>query len=85
MGFLSQKEAPAVPDTEAQLELEQTAALAIQSAEENMPVTPTDTPPVASYQEAAGAGEAQQETSEIKTWCCCDQGTSTMWSVFEKN
>jgi len=30
-------------------------------------------------------GEAQQETSEIKTWCCCDQGTSTMWSVFEKN
>ena len=63
MGFLSQKEAPAVTSTEAQLELEQTAALSIQSAEENMPVTPTDTPPVASYQEAAGAGEAQQETS----------------------
>ena len=63
LGFLSQKEAPAVTSTEAQLELEQTAALSIQSAEENMPVTPTDTPPVASYQEAAGAGEAQSETS----------------------
>lgn len=30
-------------------------------------------------------GEEQKETSEIKTWCCCDQGTSTMWSMFEKN
>jgi len=30
-------------------------------------------------------GEEQAETSHIKTWCCCDQGTSTMWSVFEKN
>jgi len=30
-------------------------------------------------------GEAQAETSHIKTWCCCDQGTSTMSSVFEKN
>ena len=30
-------------------------------------------------------GEAQSETSHIKTWCCIDQGTSTMSSVFEKN
>ena len=30
-------------------------------------------------------GEAQSETSNIKTWCCIDQGTSTMSSVFNKN
>ena len=30
-------------------------------------------------------GEAQSETSNIKTWCCIDQGTSTMSSVFAKN
>ena len=30
-------------------------------------------------------GDAQSETSNIKTWCCIDQGTSTMSSVFEKN
>lgn len=30
-------------------------------------------------------GDAQSETSNIKTWCCCDQGTSTMSSVFNKN
>ena len=30
-------------------------------------------------------GERQSETSNIKTWCCIDQGTSTMWSEFEKN
>ena len=30
-------------------------------------------------------GEAQSETSEIKTWCCISQGTSTMSSVFNKN
>ncbi len=29
--------------------------------------------------------EQQQETSKIKTWCCIDQGTSSMWSTFEKN
>lgn len=30
-------------------------------------------------------GEAQSETSHIKTWCCVDQGQSTMSSVFAKN
>ena len=30
-------------------------------------------------------GDAQAETSNIKTWCCIDQGHSTMSSVFEKN
>ena len=30
-------------------------------------------------------GEAQSETSHIKTWCCIDQGTSSMSSVFNKN
>lgn len=30
-------------------------------------------------------GEAQSETSEIKTWCCISQGTSSMSSVFNKN
>jgi len=30
-------------------------------------------------------GEAQSETSTIKTWCCIKQGTSTMSSVFNKN
>ena len=30
-------------------------------------------------------GDAQSETSQIKTWCCIDQGTSTMSSVFNKN
>ena len=30
-------------------------------------------------------GDAQAETSHLKTWCCIDQGTSTMSSVFEKN
>ena len=30
-------------------------------------------------------GEQQQETSNITTWCCVDQGTSSMWSSFEKN
>ena len=29
-------------------------------------------------------GDAQSETSNIKTWCCIDQGTSTMSSVFAK-
>lgn len=37
-------------------------------------------PPVAFKQ-----GEAQEETSEIKTCCCIDKGTSKMSSVFEKN
>lgn len=31
------------------------------------------------------AGEVQQETSQIKTCCCLDKGTSSMSSVFEKN
>lgn len=31
------------------------------------------------------AGEEQKETSNIKTWCCIDQGESTMWSTFNKN
>jgi len=30
-------------------------------------------------------GDHQTETSQIKTCCCCDKGTSTMSSVFEKN
>lgn len=30
-------------------------------------------------------GEQQQETSHVTTWCCVDQGTSSMWSAFEKN
>jgi len=30
-------------------------------------------------------GDQQSETSNISTWCCIDQGTSTMWSAFEKN
>lgn len=30
-------------------------------------------------------GEQQQETSSVTTWCCVDQGTSAMWSSFEKN
>ena len=30
-------------------------------------------------------GEAQSETSHIKTWCCVDQGQSTLSSVFAKN
>jgi hypothetical protein len=30
-------------------------------------------------------GDAQEETSHIKTWCCIDQGRSTMSSVFNKN
>ena len=29
--------------------------------------------------------DAQSETSNIKTWCCIDQGTSTMSSLFQKN
>ena len=29
--------------------------------------------------------DAQAETSNIKTWCCIDQGTSSMNSVFQKN
>lgn len=29
--------------------------------------------------------DQQSELSEIKTWCCIDQGTSQMWSTFEKN
>lgn len=29
--------------------------------------------------------EQQQETSIVKTWCCIDQGVSSMWSTFEKN
>ena len=31
------------------------------------------------------AGEEQKERSNIKTWCCIDQGHSTMWSTFNKN
>ena len=31
------------------------------------------------------ANEQQQETSKIKTWCCIDQGVSSMWAAFEKN
>lgn len=30
-------------------------------------------------------GDQQSETSHIKTWCCVDQGHSTMSSVFNKN
>lgn len=30
-------------------------------------------------------GEKQQEVSRIKTCCCIDKGTSTMYSEFEKN
>lgn len=30
-------------------------------------------------------GEKQQEVSRIKTCCCLDKGTSTMYSEFEKN
>jgi len=30
-------------------------------------------------------GETNQETSKVTTWCCVDQGTSGMWSSFEKN
>ena len=30
-------------------------------------------------------GEAQSETSHVTTWCCIDQGTSTMSSIFNKN
>jgi hypothetical protein len=31
------------------------------------------------------ANEQQQETSKIKTWCCIDQGISSMWATFERN
>ena len=37
--------------------------------------------PAVAYKE----GEEQKETSNIKTWCCVDQGNSTMWSTFNKN
>ena len=37
--------------------------------------------PAVAYKE----GEEQKERSEIKTWCCIDQGASTMWSTFNKN
>ena len=30
-------------------------------------------------------GERQEEVSQITTCCCMDQGTSKMWSEFEKN
>ncbi len=29
--------------------------------------------------------ETISETSEIKTWCCCSQGTSSMTAKFNKN
>ncbi len=31
------------------------------------------------------ANEQKQETANIKTWCCIDQGASSMWSTFDKN
>lgn len=34
---------------------------------------------------AFAANAVQSETSNVKTWCCCDQGTSSMSSVFNKN
>lgn len=29
--------------------------------------------------------EGQHEKSKVTTWCCIDQGTSTMWANFEQN
>jgi hypothetical protein len=29
--------------------------------------------------------ERQMEESKVTTWCCIDQGTSTMWANYEKN
>jgi len=29
--------------------------------------------------------EEQKELSNIKTWCCINQGKSSMWCNFEKN
>ena len=29
--------------------------------------------------------ENQHEKSQISTWCCIDQGESTMWATYEKN
>lgn len=29
--------------------------------------------------------EQQMEESKVTTWCCIDQGVSTMWANYEKN
>lgn len=29
--------------------------------------------------------EQQHEESKVTTWCCIDQGVSTMWANYEKN